>query len=94
MEAIMQKLQNQLETMKESLAMVQNTYTSINDSRQNMIKEAPVKMSYMHVVITRSFIKDLDQDTVIMLDMFQAMQENMSATTDICRKIIQDHEAP
>ncbi|CAI9281140.1 unnamed protein product [Lactuca saligna] len=90
MEMIMQKLQNQLKKMKESLVMVQNTYTSINDSSQNMIKEALVEMPYMHVVITESFIKDLDQDTVIMFDMIQLMQENMNAETNICRKIIQD----
>ncbi|CAH1421448.1 unnamed protein product [Lactuca virosa] len=90
----MQKLQNQLETMKESLAMVQNTYTSINEAMQNMIKEAPVEMPYRHVVITESFINNLDQDTVLMLDMFQAMQENMSASTHICKKIIHDHQAP
>ncbi|CAH1437681.1 unnamed protein product [Lactuca virosa] len=90
MEAIMQKLQDQLQTMKESLAIVQSTY----ETRATMIKEAPVDMPYTHIVITDTFIKDLDQDTVIMLDMFETMQDNMSSATDICRKIIRDHEAP
>ncbi|CAH1412696.1 unnamed protein product [Lactuca virosa] len=94
MEAIMQKLQDQLQTMKESLAIVQSTYTTIMETRANMIKEAPVDMPYTHIVITDTFIKDLDQDTVIMLDMFETMQDNMSSATDICRKIIRDHEAP
>ncbi|CAI9294015.1 unnamed protein product [Lactuca saligna] len=92
METIIEKLQNQLETMMESLAMVQNAYTSIYESRQTMIQETPVEMPYMHVIITESFIKDLD--TVIMLDIFQAMQENMNAATDLYKKIIQDHKAP
>ena len=90
----MQKLHNQPETMKESLAMVQNTFTSISEARQNMIKEAPVEIPYIHVVIIESFINDLDQDTVLMLDMFQTMQENMSASTDIYKKITDDHQAP
>ncbi|CAI9300684.1 unnamed protein product [Lactuca saligna] len=94
METIIQKLQNQLETMKEALAMVQNTFTSINETRQNMINEARVEMPYRHVVITETFINDLDQDTVLILDMFQAMQENMTATTHICKKITNDHQVP
>ncbi|CAH1421773.1 unnamed protein product [Lactuca virosa] len=94
MEAIMQKLQNQLETMKESLALVHNTFTSINQSRQKMIQEAPDEMPYRHVVITESLMNDLDKDTVLMLDIFQSMQDNMSAATDICNKIIEDHRTP
>ncbi|CAH1434166.1 unnamed protein product [Lactuca virosa] len=90
----MQKLQNQLETMKESLALVQNTFTSINQSRQKMIQEAPEEMPYRHVVITESLINDLDKDIVLMLDIFQSMHDNMSAATDICNKIIEDHRTP
>ncbi|CAH1438315.1 unnamed protein product [Lactuca virosa] len=63
-------------------------------SRQNMIQEAPVEMPYRHVVIIESLINDLDKDTVLMLDMFQLMQENMSAATDICKKIVEDHRRP
>ncbi|CAI9297689.1 unnamed protein product [Lactuca saligna] len=94
METIMEKLQNQLDTMREALAMVQNTFACINQTRQGMINEASEEMPYRHVVVTKTFINDLDQDTVIMLDIFQAMQENMAPTTEICKKIINDHQVP
>lgn len=59
-----------------------------------MIQEAPEEMPYIHVVITESLINDLDKNTVLMLDIFQSMQDNMSAATDICNKIIEDHHTP
>ncbi|CAI9283386.1 unnamed protein product [Lactuca saligna] len=94
METIMKKLQNQLDTMQEALAAVQNTFAFINQTRQDMINESPKEMPYRHVVVTKTFINDLDQDTVIMLDIFQAMQENMASATEICKKIINDHQVP
>ncbi|CAI9260841.1 unnamed protein product [Lactuca saligna] len=94
METIMEKLQNQLDTMQEALAMVQNTFTCINQTRQNMINETPVEMPYKHVVVTKTFINDLDQDTMFMLDIFQAMQENMASAIEICKKIINNHQVP
>ncbi|CAI9278766.1 unnamed protein product [Lactuca saligna] len=94
METIMEKLRNQLDTMQEALAMVQNTFTCINQTRKNMITEAPMEMPYRRVVVTKTFINDLDQDMVVMLDIFQAMQENMASATEICKKIINDHQVP
>ncbi|CAI9279755.1 unnamed protein product [Lactuca saligna] len=52
------------------------------------------EMPYRHVVVTKTFINDLDKDTVIMLDIFQAMQENMASATEVCKKIIKDHQVP
>ncbi|CAI9295921.1 unnamed protein product [Lactuca saligna] len=81
-------------TFTPPVAIVQNTFTCINQTRKNMINEAPVEMPYRHVVVTKTFINELDQDTVVMLDIFQAMQENMASTTEICKKIINDHQVP
>ncbi|CAI9274636.1 unnamed protein product [Lactuca saligna] len=77
-----------------ALAMVQNTFNCINQTRQNMMNEAPDEMPCRHVVVTKTFINDLNQDTVIMLDIFQAMQENMASATEVCKKIIKDHQVP
>ncbi|CAI9259363.1 unnamed protein product [Lactuca saligna] len=94
METIMKKLQNQLDTMQEALVMVQNTFSYINQTRQNMKNEVPYEMLYKQAVVTETFINDLDQDTVIMLDIFQAMQENRASATEVCKKIINDHQVP
>lgn len=94
MDTIMQKPLDQLETMKQSLAKVENTYNSINESRQNLLQQATAELPYRHFVITDTLISDLDKDTVLILDMFQMIQENMTTTMDICKKIIQDHPTP
>ncbi|CAI9299803.1 unnamed protein product [Lactuca saligna] len=70
---------------------VQTTYTTINNSRQNMLHDAPTELPYMHGIITNTVNANLDKDTVLMLDMFDMMQQNMTAAIDVCKKITQHH---
>ncbi|CAH1448649.1 unnamed protein product [Lactuca virosa] len=52
MNTVLQKLTDQLETMKLSLADVQTTYTTINSSRQNLLHDAPTKLPDVQTTYT------------------------------------------
>ncbi|KAL7618442.1 hypothetical protein Lser_V15G02175 [Lactuca serriola] len=59
--------------------------------KQGSHRDAPNKLPYKEPTITNQVITDIDKDTVLMLDMFEMMQENITAAVKICNKIIQDH---
>ena len=94
METIMQKLIGYLQMMKTSLANLQQTYTTVNTDIQTLPHDAPEELPYKELTVATQVIADLDNITVLMLDMFGMMQENMSEAIDVCSKIQHDHQAP
>lgn len=88
MNTIMQKLVEQLQTMKTSLAHLQQTYTTITTTMHTLLEDAPDELPYKELIITNHVITDVEQDTALMLDTFETMQENMSVAIKVCNKIV------
>lgn len=74
--------------MKSSIAMVQTTYATISTMRQNLLKESPSFLQYAHYVITTELIKDIDKETVMMMDSFEAMHETFNIVIEAYSKIL------
>ncbi|CAI9269481.1 unnamed protein product [Lactuca saligna] len=68
--------------------------TGTNTQMQTLLQDAPEELLYKELTITNQVITDIDKDTVLMLNMFDMMQENITAAIKICNKIIQDHPTP
>ncbi|CAI9271749.1 unnamed protein product [Lactuca saligna] len=94
METIMQKLIGYLRMMKTSLANLQQTYTTVNTDMQTLLHDVPEELPYKELTVATHVIADLDNITVLMLDMFGMMQENISEAIDVCNKIPHNHQTP
>ncbi|CAI9263701.1 unnamed protein product [Lactuca saligna] len=90
----MLKVTEHLHTMKTSSGHVQETFTGTNTQMQTLQQDAQEELPYKELTITNQVITDIDKDTVLMLDMFDMMQENITTAIKICNKIIQDHPTP
>ncbi|CAI9291018.1 unnamed protein product [Lactuca saligna] len=67
---------------------------SVNTYMQTLLHDAPEELPYKELTVATHVIADLDNITVLMLDMFGMMQENMSEAIDVCNKILHDHQTP
>ncbi|CAI9285251.1 unnamed protein product [Lactuca saligna] len=73
MNTIMQKLVEQLQTMKISLAHLQQTYTTITTTMHTLLEDAPDELLYKELIITNHISTDVEQDSALMLDTFETM---------------------
>ncbi|CAI9272245.1 unnamed protein product [Lactuca saligna] len=81
---------DKIKTMKLIISIVPTTYTTIVNMRQELLKQSPTFLPYNHYVITEELIKDMNKETTLMMDSFEAIQDKFNATMEAYAKIVKD----